>query len=129
MQTHDEKKLAEAIAKLPGGRQIPLFPGYMQPYGYLSPARECHALFYYYLCAMRVYENEIVGERIVYEGEQDPIYKFRNLFTSLAALYNVSSEKMAAYWDLVDAQADLMMFPRLPDEEKYRFNTPSNIIQ
>lgn len=124
MSKHNKRTLQEALARHPGKIQVPLFPGYMRPNGYLLPDRPCHGLFYYYLSAQRVYEQNVEVKRIVYEGDPDPIVVFRNLFTSISALYGVSGEMMSKYWECVDAQCDLMGFPLLPDEEKYRFNSP-----
>lgn len=125
-QNHDEKRLSEALRNAPGQIQVPLFPGFMRPHGFLTPDRGCHGLFYYYLCAMRNYEHE--DGRVVYEGDMDPIVKYRNLFTSLCALYGVPSEQMCRYWEEVDAQAEFMGLPLLPDKEEYRFNTSSIIL-
>jgi len=123
MSSDKESTLIDALAKHKGKIQVPLFPGFMQPNGYLLPDRACHGLFYYYLCAQRVYEQNVEVERVIYEGDLDPVLKFRDLFTSLSALYGVSANKMSKYWDVVDKQCDLMGFPRLPDEEQYRFDS------
>jgi len=105
---------------------VPRFDTYIIPAGWLSIDTPCHALFYYYLAARRTYEND-VKDPIVYEGEPDPEVNFRQLFTSIAVAYGVQPEHMLKYWINVDMQCDLLHIPRLPAEDKYRFDTVAEI--
>lgn len=116
----DLKQMKESLNGLP--INVVLFPDFITPYGMLNSDRASHALFYYYICAMKTYETNIANDPLVYEGHADPTQNFHQLFTSIATMYNVSPDQMANYWDLVDAQCDLMEFPRIPDEERYRHN-------
>ena len=99
----------------------PIFSDYVIPRGYLDTHRESHALFYYYLCARSTYER-VVLDPVVLEGDKDPEANFAQLFTSIAELYGVQPEAMAKCWDLVDSQCRLLNIPKMPDEDKYRFN-------
>lgn len=101
---------------------VALFTEYLIPNGHLTTQPECHALFYYYLNARRTYEEKVKDSPIVYEDDPDPTYNFRQLFTSIATLYNVEPEQMANCWEDVDKQCLLLGLPLMPDEEKYRFN-------
>jgi len=105
----------------------PLFLGYMQPNGFLDQHRESHGLFYYNLIARNTYEKHIL-DPVVLEGEKDPVHNFRDVFESVATLYGVQPEAMAKCWDMVDMQCQVLDIPTLPDEERYRFNTPDTII-
>ena len=105
----------------------PLFVGYMQPDGFLDQHRESHALFYYNLIAHNTYE-EHVRDSLKLEGELEVQPNFRAIFESLATLYGVQPEAMAKCWDMVDMQCQVLNIPTLPDEARYRFNTPDTII-
>ena len=98
-----------------------VFRQYEMPNGYLSPPLACHALWYYYLIARNNYERNSV-DPIVYEGEPDPEPNFRQIFSSIATIYGIQPENMVHYWTNVDMQCDALDLPRMPDEEKYRFN-------
>lgn len=109
---------------IPEGQDIrpPLFVGYMIPNGHLGTAPEEHALFFYYVHARRVYEELIRDEPIVYEGDPDPQYNLRQLFESIAGMYDCKPEEMAKAWKPVDNQAIALGLPLLPFEYKYRFD-------
>jgi hypothetical protein len=92
------------------------------PKGFLAQDKACHALWYYYVVARRNYEEEFKGERIVYEGEPDQQYNYRQLFNSIATIYGTTPERMVHFWKNVDMQAAILELPALPDEERYRFN-------
>lgn len=121
-------KLRKSISKTQQ-LNVPVFPEYMTPNGYLDASPETHALFFYYLNARRVYETYILDAPIVYEGDPDPEYNLEQLFNSTAMLYDVRPENMANAWIQVDKQCDLLKIPKLPNEVKYRFNYTHNIIQ
>jgi hypothetical protein len=99
----------------------PIFPSLIAPHGFLTNKRQTHALWYYYLSARQAYEN-IVVDPIVYEGEDDPSADFRQLIERIAIIYGVSVEEMVKCWDVVDMQCFALKLPKLPDEERYRFN-------
>lgn len=105
----------------------PFFLGYQQPHGYLDSSREAHGLWNYYLCARNAYETHVV-DVIAFEGEDDPRVNFRQLFTSMATLYGIEPNSMAKCWDMVDAQCRLLELPKLPNEERYRFDRQSIIL-
>ena len=102
--------------------RVPAFDAYNIPEGYLARDAACHGLWYYYLIARKNYEKEVL-DPIVYEGERDPEPNFKQLFSSIALAYGVQPEQMAHYWKHVDMQCWALHLPKLPDEEKYRFNT------
>lgn len=109
---------------IPAGQEIelPYFEAYIPPLGYLPRDLEAHALFFYYLNARRTYEEHIKEIHLAYEGDKDSEFNFQQLFESIAFLFGVAKEKMANYWDVVDAQCGLLNLPKLPNEGKYRFN-------
>lgn len=102
------------------------FTQYNMPIGFLVKDSACHALFRYYLMARQTYETHVL-DPIVYEGEKDPEYNFKQLFSSVAKMYGVEPEHMTKYWINVDMQCDLLGLPLMPDEEKYRFDRVQEI--
>ena len=104
----------------------PLFLAYMQPNGFLDQHRESHGLFYYNLIARNAYEKH-VSDSLKLEGELEVQPEFRKIFESVANLYGVKPHEMAKCWDMVDMQCQILDIPTLPDEERYRFNTPDKI--
>lgn len=106
----------------------PFFLGYQQPYGFLDSSREAHGLWNYYLCARNAYETHNF-DVIVLEGEKDPEVNFQQLFTSMAQIYGVQPEAMAKCWKMIDLQCVSINLPKLPDEERYRFNRVSFITR
>lgn len=105
----------------------PFFLGYQQPHGHLDSTREAHGLWNYYLCARNAYETHNL-DAIVLEGEKDPEVNFKQLFTSIAQMYGVEPNSMAKCWGMVDMQCVVLGLPKLPDEERYRFDRQSIII-
>ncbi len=99
--------------------QLPLFPDYIIPNGGLTNERASHALFYYYLLATEMKDKEDHG--IVYEGDKDPEYFYREVFKSVAKLYNLRPEYMENLWPCVDLTCDMHNLPKLPHGTKYRF--------
>lgn len=100
--------------------EIPLFPDYIIPNGGLTNERESHALFYYYILAMQMYDREKNG--VVYEGDKDPEFNYRNVFLSVANLYGIRPENMVNAWPSVDVTCTMHNMPLLPREAKYRQN-------
>lgn len=117
----DKKKFLDAIPNHQDVRP-PLFVGYMYPNGYLGTQPEEHALFYYYVHARRIYEDNILNSPIVYEGDKDPEWNFRQLFESVAGMYDCNPDSMSRAWDVVDKQAIALGLPLLPFEYQYRFD-------
>lgn len=105
---------------------IPVFAAYTEPLGALSADKACHALWYYYLSARHVWETHI-ADPIVLEGDKDPEYNFKQMFTSIATWYGVTPETMKNFWDRIDKQCDRLGLPKLPDEDRYRFNLTPEI--
>lgn len=103
---------------------LPIFGKYQTPFGFLTRDRACHALMYYSLTARRTYEEVVLDQQIVYEGHDDMGANFRQMFESIAMLYDITPEEMAKHWPAVNMQFDALSLPQLPDEERYRFNTP-----
>ena len=100
--------------------QPQLFNDYLMPKGWLVNEMGCHGLFFYYLRARNNFEQETGG--IILEGENDPKYNYRQLFTSTSLCYGISPDNMVNYWHNIDMQCDKLNLPRLPDLEKYRMN-------
>lgn len=97
---------------------VPIFQDYLPPNGMLDEYLETHALFYYYLLAMRQYQEKIESVPIVLEGNPDPQVDFKQLYLSVARMYEVDPEKMANAWHQIDMQCRILGYPPLPD--KYR---------
>lgn len=94
-----------------------IFSHYVAPMGFLDRNLETHALWYYYLAARGTYETH-VKDIIVLETDKDPVADFRNLFKSIARMYQVSTENMRNAWPQVDMQCTALHLPKLP--ERYR---------
>lgn len=71
-----------------------------------SITREHHALWWYYVIAMRNYRDDEKGERVVYEGEPDLNPQYEQLFRRAAELYGVDVNTLANFWPVVDAEID-----------------------
>jgi len=99
----------------------PIFPSIMAPNGFLDQFRESHALWYYYLCARQAYEASVL-DPMEYEGEKDSQVNYHELFRNIAKIYGVQPENMANCWHQIDAQCGVSLLPKLPDEDRYRFN-------
>lgn len=104
-----------------------IFTNYIQPRGYLTNEPATHACFYYAVCARRTFED-FTEENLMYEGEKDHETNYRQLFVSIAKLYNVKPEEMEKCWGLVDKQFDAASIPRLPNEARYRFNNKLTVV-
>jgi len=104
-----------------------LYEQLVAPLGWLPRDISAHALWYYYTLARKNWEQENVNP-IVMIGEKDPEFNYRQLFKSIAVIYGILPEHMVPHWKSVDMQATAMQLPRLPDEERYRFNRPMEIL-
>ena len=111
-----EKHLREFVADQ-GPDKIVLFMEYNLP-----PYRAAHALMFYYFHARKMYEEVNLQDRLVYEGDPDPQADYFSLFKSVAIRYNVTCEQMAKFWDSIDLACALNNMPRLPNEDRFRFN-------
>jgi len=98
-----------------------IFEEYMKPYGYLDANKETHALFWYYLNARKAYDKHIDRMEVILEGDKDPVVNFRQLFESIAFQYGANVETMALGWPMVDAQCELLGFPKMPLGYQFRF--------
>jgi hypothetical protein len=103
-----------------------LFPDYVIPLGMLPEHAGAHALFYYYLLARKQYE-EIIIDPIVLEGDKDPEFHLKQLFTSIALAYGIEPEEMVKFWPHVDAQCAITQLPKMPEGDQFRFNGVSEI--
>lgn len=99
----------------------PYFMGYIYPNGNLDSFPETHALWNYYLAARGTYERTVV-DPLVLEGQKDPVGNYRQLFESIATMYGVTPSQMAKCWQMIDNQCDYLRLPKLPNEERYRFD-------
>lgn len=104
-----------------------LFLQYQQPFGYLSPVRESHGLWFYYVHARRNYEEEVQGVRIECEGERSLLYNYHQFLTSVCKMYGTTIERITNYWPEIDMQCTVLELPKLPNIEKYRFNSKMEI--
>ena len=93
--------------------------------GFLPRDISAHALWYYYLIARTNWEKEM--DPIVLEGDIDPVYDYKQLFTSVAIIYGTTPEVMVKHWPQVDFQATMLGVPKLPNEDRYRFNRIAEI--
>jgi len=98
-----------------------VFEELIVPNGFLDDYLESHALWYYYLCARKTYEDKIENP-IVLEGEDDPTVDFKRLFKTIAFLYDVNPEHMVNCWPQIDMQCQALNLPQLPKESRYRFS-------
>lgn len=98
--------------------ELPLFPDYIIPNGGLTNDRESHALFYYYILAMNMYDKETNG--VVYEGDKDPEFFYANLFKSIAHMYDIKPDHMVNAWASVDVTCEMYGMPHMPHGQKYR---------
>lgn len=104
----------------------PFYTAYIEPFGFLNRENETHALWNYYTKARNAFETCDVSP-VVLEGEKDPETNFRQLFESVATMYGVEPNAMAKCWSRIDMQCLALGLPKLPDEERFRFNTIDSI--
>lgn len=101
---------------------VPRFVGYRPPIGTIENELACDALMYYALCGRHLYEEHVQGRALEYEDSPSVTVQFRELFTHVAWLYNVSPDQMVKHWHCVQMQFTILRLPMLPDEARYRFN-------
>ena len=85
--------------------------------GKLPDRPACHALWYYFVTARRNWEKQ--GNPIVLEGDADPEYNYKQLYTSVAFWFGVSPEEMNKYWSAVDDQCLVLGLPILPHSLRF----------
>lgn len=107
--------------------RMPIYTFLIAPNGFLTHDKECHALWHYYTLARKNYEEEFKDTLILYEGDLDPKYDNRQLFISIATAYGVQPESMIRFWPNVDLQCNVLQLPKLPDEDRFRFNRTPEI--
>lgn len=109
----------------------PTFERYVRPDGFLCNAtrhRDCHALFYYYLTSRLNYEQIVLNRIIEYEGSPSAETHFRKCLETIANIYGVKPNDMTKHWGCVDMQCLAEDLPKLPDEERYRFNKTGSVV-
>lgn len=105
----------------------PDFSDYAPPNGFIPMERGAHALMYYALLARKQYE-ELIVDPIFLEGSEDLVPNFVQLFKSIAMAYGTTPERMVRFWSNVDMQFTMMKLPKLPEGDRYRFNTIAHVI-
>lgn len=103
-------------------RELPTFPNLIVPNGFLSPDKASLACWYYYTLARKAYEEAVLMP-IVYEGHKDPEFalsQYKQLWNSIASLYEVDPAAMNNAWKEVDMQCIALNLPTLP--ATYRFD-------
>ncbi len=98
--------------------EIPLFPDYIIPNGGLTNERESHALFYYYILAMQMYDRE--KHQIVFEGDADYLPDYHQVFLNVARLYGLRPDNMVNAWPSVDVTCEMHGMPKMPHGVEYR---------
>lgn len=94
--------------------------------GHLDDKPEVHALWFYYTVARLAFEQVEQGFEIQLDLQQQSTQTYyRQQFESAALAYNVNPNEMCKYWDQIDRQCTAMNLPRLPEGERFRFNTTS----
>lgn len=96
---------------------LPNFSEFVIPRGYLADHPSCFALFEYALMATRARKVELEG--LIYEGEDDPQYDYRQLFRSIAWKWGVPPESMVHYWPNVDMQFVAAGTSKVPEELRF----------
>lgn len=61
------------------------------------------------------------------EGTTDHPTNFKQQFTTCATIYGVTPEQMVKFWSNVDMQCTVLMLPKMPDEDRYRFDKTPEI--
>lgn len=100
----------------------PIYTDYIIPKGFLQRDFACQALWHYYITAVDNWRKEF--DTLVYEGDLDPQFNYKQLFKSVALIYGVEPEKMQQYWSNVDIQCVALRLTKLPDDSRYRFDLP-----
>jgi len=91
-----------------------------KPNGELSHEMPCHALFFF---AMLVDKSILpMDKAVVLEGNPDPVINAKNLYKSVAKMYNVEPDHLCHYWIEVNSQRKKLGMVRIPD--KYQLGNP-----
>jgi len=98
----------------------PIFADRVMPKGMLVNHMACHALFYYYLLAMKAKEQ--FEETIVYEDEVQKEPNYKQIMASVATVYGEAPETMIKFWSAVDLQCHAEHLPTAPNTDKFRMN-------
>lgn len=82
--------------------------------GKLPKAMPAHALFYF---TMLVEKSVMPADNaLVVEGSPDPVTNTRNLFKSVAMMYNIKPSSMERYWIEVNLQRKQLGMQRIPEQ-------------
>ena len=93
------------------------FPDSTFPKGFLSPRMECQALYYYAVLQKKAEED--AEETIILEDVGITKPAPRQLFISIANLYNVNPEIMVNFWPHVDKQFEREGLPLLTANARF----------
>jgi len=93
--------------------------------GMLAHHPACYALWFYYGLGYDSYTRRI-RDKILLEGEPEPVTNHKQLFKSASMLYGVEPEEMVRFWPYVDAECRRQWIPIMPDP--YKFNKPLLIV-
>lgn len=86
-----------------------VFIHHTKPAGRVPNTKEGHCLWYYYILASKNLQK--LGDDIVFEGDDDPIYNFLELYLKLCRAYGTDPETTTNLWPAVEEEID-----RLNDE-------------
>jgi hypothetical protein len=85
------------------------------PNGFLVDEPACHALWYYYTKAQRLYEDSGEGDldkQIILSTERwKDLRPLRRMFRTTAQIYKVDPDAMERFWPAVTAECRRLGFP------------------
>lgn len=81
----------------------------------------CYGLWFYYGLGYSVYVNKI-KDKLLMEGEPEPITNHKQLFSAASMLYGSEPEEMIRFWPMIDAECTRQFIPIMP--ALYKFNSP-----
>jgi len=114
--------------QIPGGvvLDLPYYVEYLQKNGGQLPQdMGAHALWHYYVTARLAYEQIVLGETPVYEGERDGVFRPMDIMRAISMLYGLEPDTIAQYWDAVERQRralGLSSNADLPEQYKFKSN-------
>lgn len=94
-------------------------------HGMLIHHQACYALWFYYGVGYNTYVKRI-RDKILIEGEKEPIVNHKELMKSTSILYGVEPEQMIRFWQDIDIECIRTFKPLMPDF--LRFNKPIVIL-
>jgi hypothetical protein len=106
--------------------EVPYFSEYLmdKEYGRLPRDLPAHALWYYYILAMRQYDR--AKKNLVYEDELSEIFdvnRARDILQAVSNMYGTPIQEMIKYWDAMEKQRiALGGGESLPSEFKFQFS-------